>query len=205
MSKYIRQLDLINNKKLDIPIHILGSGGIGSWTALLLAKIGYNNITIYDDDKVEIHNTASQFFSENQIEELKIDALKENIKLQTNIDIKTANIISENYINNGIVILALDSLEARRQKAEMFKDRDIFIIDGRMGGLQLEIYACEAMEYEKTIPENADVDACTARAIAFNCAIIGGLIANMVRQYCKDGINIKTFRMELNYLNTLYS
>ena len=61
-TRYARQLDIVDVEKLSIPIHIIGNGGIGSWVSLLLCKMGCSNIHLYDEDTVEEHNIASQFF-----------------------------------------------------------------------------------------------------------------------------------------------
>lgn len=188
MSKYSRQIDIINVDELSIPINVIGAGGIGSWTTLLLAKIGCPDIRVYDFDTVEEHNCASQFFEENQIGMNKIDALRDNVFKQTGTKISTfSNIETENDINEGIVILAIDSMEERIRLGELYKDKNIYIIDGRMGGLQLEVYSCHSSHYPKTTvnPDHVQQDPCTAKAISFNCAVIAGLIVNQVRLYLK--------------------
>jgi len=187
MSKYSRQLDIINVDELNVPINVIGAGGIGSWTALLLAKIGCPDIRVYDFDLVEEHNCASQFFEESQIGKTKVEALQENVLKQTGIKISTFDAEVENEISSGIVILAIDSMEERIRLGELYKDKDIYIIDGRMGGLQLEIYSCHSILYPSTTvnPDDVHQDACTAKAISFNCAVIGGLVVNQVRLFLK--------------------
>jgi len=191
MSKYTRQLDLINEKELNFPIHVIGAGGIGSWTTLLLAKMGCSNIKVYDDDVVQEHNIASQFFKESQLGMKKIEALHDNVLEQTGIEIVPAPQSIEPQIEKGLIIIAVDSMEVRHQLNELFKDKDCYIIDGRMGGLQLEIYCQPANEYSSTLVAvgQASPDPCTARSICFNCAVIGGLIVNYVRLFAKKKLN----------------
>ena len=184
-TKYARQLDIIDIEKLNIPIHVIGAGGIGSWTTLLIAKMGCPQIYVYDDDIVEEHNIASQFFTEKQQGQLKVEALQKNVLQQTGIKIMTAPQNLEEKISRGLIIMAVDSIEERGRLANIYKDKDIYIIDGRMGGLQLEIHTCPSNYYPKTIvsPEEIDHEPCTAKSICFNCAVIGGLIANYVRLF----------------------
>lgn len=184
-NRYSRQLDIIDVSSLSFPIHILGVGGIGSWTTLLLAKMGCSNIRIYDDDRVEDHNIASQFFQENQKEMKKTLATYDNILKQTGVKVFSTTIAMENEIKEGLVIIAIDSMDERRRLANLYKNKNIYIIDGRMGGLQLEIYCTPAKNYEATLAEEVSPDACTARSICFNCAVIAGLIANYVRLFAK--------------------
>lgn len=187
-ERFKRQLDIVDPDKYDFPIHILGVGGIGSWAALLLAKMGAQYITIYDEDKVEDHNVASQFFKESQLGELKTSALADNIEEHSGLIISTKDLEKEKEIEKGLVIIAIDSMEARWSKANLFAKKDLFIIDARMGGLQLEIYFQHANEYVSTLvpPLEVENDSCTGSSICFNCAVIGGLLANYVRKYA-DG------------------
>lgn len=199
-ERYKRQLDIIPNNMMEVPIHIIGCGGIGSWTTLTLAKMGCSNITVYDDDVVEDHNVASQYFKESDLTKLKRTALFDSVEEQTGICISTKENKEEEAIDSGIVIFALDSMKERVRLGELYKDRDIYIIDGRMGGLQLEVYTRPASEYLSTTvaEEKVDRDICTARAICFTCVTIAGLISNFVRQKLLDKIknNSITFGFE---------
>lgn len=190
-ERYKRQLDIVNQEQATIPINIIGAGGIGSWTTLALAKMGCSMIKVYDFDKVEEHNVASQFFKEKNLEQFKVNALQENVLEQTGINIYPFNQkIEEVKLERGLIIITVDNMETRQRIAEKYKESNLYIIDGRMGGLQLEIYTIPAKKYHKTIVpiEDVDHDLCTARAISFNCMVIGGLIANFVRQYIKKTI-----------------
>ena len=192
-ERHKRSIDIIHPEKLNFPIHILGAGGVGSWTALLLAKMGCQNISIYDFDRVEDHNVASQYFKESQLGHQKTKALAYNVLEQTGIKLFAFNAEFEQNIapeKEELVIITVDSMKRRAELAEMFKNRNVYIIDSRMGGLQLEIYCNKAINYPKTIvdPELVDRERCTERAISFNCAVISGLIANYVRLYADNKI-----------------
>ena len=203
-ARYDRQADIVKPRELDFYIHILGAGGIGSWTTLTLAKMGCSNIVVYDDDIVEDHNVASQFFKEDQLELKKTEALKANVLEQTGREIEVEENKVEEAIDSGLVIITIDSMEERIRLAEIYKDKDIFIIDGRMGGLQLEVYAIHSSRYKDTTvdPDKVSHDACTARAINFNCLVIAGFIANLVRQYAKgDRVELE---MGYDFINNLF-
>ena len=54
---FLRQLDIADPCQFkDKPITVIGAGGIGAATVVALAKTGFENITVYDFDKVEEHN-----------------------------------------------------------------------------------------------------------------------------------------------------
>ena len=204
-EKFTRQLDIINQDELNFPIHIIGCGGIGSWTALLLAKIGCPDISVYDNDIVEEHNTASQFFKETDKGKYKRNALQSNVLNQTGIKIKPKENLDEENITEGLIIIAIDSMQERIRLANIYKNKNIYIIDGRMGGLQLEIYCCNASTYVATLinPNEISHESCTAKAICFNCAIIGGLITNFVRQYAKKELINQEITFGFNNLSLL--
>lgn len=184
LDRYARQSDLITPANFRLPIHIIGVGGIGSWTALVLAKMGAPDITIYDFDKVENHNVASQFFSPSDLEDKKTEALARNIERQTDIRIKIKEPKDEKNINEGIIIVAVDKMEERWKLYNLWKNTPLPLIDSRMGGLQLEIYVTNTQHWNETLvrPDEVQAVACTARSICFNCFVIAGLIANEVRK-----------------------
>lgn len=190
-ERHKRSIDIIDPSKLDFPIHILGAGGIGSWTALLLAKMGCPDIRVYDNDRVEDHNVASQFYKESQLGHQKTKALAYNVYEQTGIKILPLSIQMEKSIREGMVIIAIDSMERRHSINDQVKYMCNWIIDGRMGGTQLEIYSQKPLHYNRTLvdPNGVHPDPCTAKSICFNCAVIGGLIANYVRLYANGDYN----------------
>lgn len=196
IEKYSRQLDIVDVEKLSLPIHVIGCGGIGSWTALMLAKMGCSNVTIYDFDEVEYHNCASQYFEERQIGMLKTEALVSNVYAQTGVGLNIGDVEEEKNISEGVVIIAVDSIEMRWKLNDFYKDKDLFIIDARMGGLQAEVYCVMSMAYESTLvqPEDVQREVCTAKAISFNCALIGSLIANYIRLYVNGNMDLSEFR-----------
>lgn len=190
MERFKRQYDILRQGDLQDEVHVIGAGGIGRWTTLLLAKIGCENITVYDFDTVEDHNVASQFFKESQIGMKKVDALKENVLEQTGIEINTSEDIEDELTipSESMVIIAIDTMEGRIKLGEAFKKKSIYIIDGRMGGLSFEIYSGLSDMYSKSLiaPENVSHDACTAKSISFNCAVIAGFIVNFFKKAIKN-------------------
>lgn len=206
INRYKRQLDFIDQDIVNTPLYIIGAGGIGSWTTLMLAKMGFNDITVIDEDIVEDHNVASQFYNEGQLGMLKVNALEANVKSFTGIDIKAIpHNIDEERIENGLVIFAIDSMKERVRLGNIYKDKNIYIIDGRMGGTEMEIYSCEASKYLATTcnPDAVDPTPCTAKAISFNCATIGSFIANNVRLKLKGMMEDNEIHFGFDYYNLL--
>ena len=75
-----RQQDLIDPDQLDVPITVVGCGGIGSFVVLTLAKMGCRALTVYDDDRVEPHNIPNQAYRLADVGRLKVEALAELVR-----------------------------------------------------------------------------------------------------------------------------
>ncbi|MFK5878507.1 MAG: ThiF family adenylyltransferase [Flavobacteriaceae bacterium] len=93
-SKFDRQLRFI--KKTDfnslqvLKIAIVGLGGIGSPLAVMLAKMGVQNLSFFDFDKVEIHNLPRIYgANENDIGKYKIEVVKNHINTFSKCKINT--------------------------------------------------------------------------------------------------------------------
>ena len=87
--EFLRQLDLVSPDTLDLPIHLIGCGGIGSFTALVLSKMGVQHLHLYDPDGIEEHNLPNQLFRLRDVGRSKVEALQEI--LQEFADIVIAN------------------------------------------------------------------------------------------------------------------
>ena len=109
------------NKLNKSNISVVGCGGLGNFVLLGLLSIGVNNITIIDDDKIELSNLHRQIlFTEKHIDKNKVDSAKE-ILLQrnSNLQINTHNYKIDNQnknelLNNSdIVIDCTDNIKSR--------------------------------------------------------------------------------------------
>ena len=159
---------------------------------MALVRLGIKNFTLFDPDKVEEHNLSSQSFFIDDVERIKVERtamilanVNKNVKVLTNY--KKCN-GSKNL--SEYLIIAVDSMLERKKIADQLEKAVIKpkkIIDGRMGGPQLEIYTCDtAEEWSKTFSDNPDKDPCTARYISYTSMIIGALIANQLKRVIKN-------------------
>lgn len=191
-NKYLRQRDvLLPEQTTDWPTVIVGAGGIGSWTALILAKLGLTELTVYDFDRVEEHNLPSQFYRRQDVGQPKVNSLAFNISFHGGENIQCRN---ERYdgVKTKILIIGVDSME-ERMRLFRIHTRDVpfpeYVIDARMGLEQMEIYICRTPdEWANTFPDNldhVDRDPCTARSICYNTAVIGGLVGSLVKKIIK--------------------
>jgi len=189
-----RHSEMIRDVNLDSPIAVFGAGSIGSYAILALAKLGYKNITVFDDGFVEEENIAPQFYRSADIGKFKVDCLKKMIKSQSNIEIiaipkrydeKTQDSLS-NYVSPiATIILAVDSMAARNHITNC--NAFMYLVDARMAIEFLTVisatYSYEASRmYRNTLfsDENAVQENCTNKAISYTSLIAGGLVAKSV-------------------------
>ena len=198
--RHNRQLGIIDPRKLDLPIAIIGAGGIGSWTTLALTRMGCSNITVIDFDKVEAHNVGSQIFTEEDIGKPKVEALAGKIALLASGEVistldlkveKDSPLLEDIFKDNKIIILAVDNMETRKMAMHEAEGKSVWLIDGRMVANSIEIYSEDCAKYsgqetpiQKSMFQsgNATPVPCTERAVVYNCFIMAGLITDMVGQ-----------------------
>jgi len=146
---------------------------------------------LYDPDIVEAHNLSSQAYTEIQLSMKKADSLKE---LMNQINYKVSAVCFDQKFDGkeclgDILIIAVDTMKERKRIWKNLKENLIepkTIIDGRMGGPQLEVYTCKSLEeWEKTFVDNPSKDPCGARYICYISMVIGALIANQVKRVLK--------------------
>jgi molybdopterin/thiamine biosynthesis adenylyltransferase len=196
-NRYIRQSGLVDPAIFTTPVTVIGTGGIGSFTVLTLAKMGFNNITVCDDDTVEEHNLASQFYRDSDIGKPKVEALEEIVKDFCGVEIQWYNarlkeVDVAKSIANGVVIPAVDNMATRKLMFDACsRNPDVKgIVDGRMGGNQAEVYTINNADtaqrkmYSETLwsDEEASEAPCTEKAVMYNVLWISSIIANSVRQ-----------------------
>lgn len=102
-----------------------GSGGIGSWLTLMLARAGYIPI-VYDFDIIEEHNIGGQLFTKKDAElgaTPKVVALRNLCKDFADTDIiannekYTRDSMSHHYVFSGF-----DNMKARRDMFDAWKE-----------------------------------------------------------------------------------
>ena len=194
-NQHANCLDIFN------PVHdkqpkivIVGAGGIWCWTTFALAQLGFNDITVIDFDEVELKNTSSQLYKQDDIGELKTYALQQNVKAFTGIEIKTINksFEPEDVKDADIVIAAVDVMSVRKEILEACTTKTKRFIDCRMMSMAFEIYSYIPV-YENDLylatrfpDEEATTVACTNKSSSFNTFAIAGFITRFVVGITKD-------------------
>lgn len=199
-SHLTRQLTLIPVERIARqPITVIGCGAIGSFAALALAKMGVEDITLWDFDEVGVENVSCQLYGTRHMGQEKVTALADMLLEMSETKARSipGRFLPEyasnpEYAPRGIVLLAVDSMKARKEIAEVINQHCILVthvIDPRMGAEKLTMH-CERPftgNYSKYLQHYmyADQDvvepACTAKATVYTAMLAGGLIAKTVK------------------------
>ena len=203
-----KHLDFFDPAKNTDTIHIIGVGATGSNLAHSLVRLGFDDIVLYDFDRLTDHNITNQYYKQSQLGHFKTEALKENlleINPDANITIEPKGYTDQNLY--GIVFLCLDKIEERKRITELNKlNFNIkFLVDIRIGLEEGQMYAIKpnlksykklltTMQFkddETAVPRNA----CgTALTILPTIQIIVSLTVTNLIKYIK-GIEVDFFRV----------
>ena len=189
---------MINTRSQDIAdlksveFHIVGCGAIGSSVAMQLVRLGADNFYLYDFDKVEIPNIGVSQYNEQDVGLPKVRALINHMK-RVNVMIKVEGIIDRfttyEGSKEGILILGLDSMKARRDIVKMLVKcpyKPKIVIDGRMGAEHYQQYIYNNItmsQYDKNwySDDESDPEPCTRKATSYCSNMSGSFIANAAK------------------------
>lgn len=188
-ATHLRQAGAIAPDLLDRPIVLIGAGSIGSMIAFNLAKIGFNDITVYDNDLVSTHNVGNQLFGLSSVGQTKVEALYHIIKGLTGVSIKP---VKERFKEkpfgfDQIFISAVDSMRAREEIYAALKGT-VTYIDTRVGFTTFEIIGWDLMEhpnYHSRLGLKEAELPCMARGIYHTASFVGAITAQVVLDFAQ--------------------
>lgn len=203
LPDYWRQLDVFDPQNFNIPVHIIGVGATGSWIAVVLAKMGVRNITVWDFDEVEIHNLPNQIFGLEEVGMLKVEAVKKILKRDCGIDVVAkAEKVDGTQPLEGVVFVCTDTMSSRREiweRALKLRMDVKLVVETRLAAELGLIYTVRPMSfadikgYEATFytDEEAEESACTYRSISTMVAVIAGFAGHKLVKLAQ-GLDIKS-------------
>lgn len=191
-------------------IIIAGIGGIGSNVTFQLARMIPANLTLYDDDNVEMVNMAGQLFSSNNIGESKVNAIANMIYDYTSM--KQVLAIKDKFTSDkepgDIMICGFDNMRARRtffnswynhilDKSEKERSKCLYL-DGRLSMDTLQIlcirgddqYNIERYERKFLFADyEADATVCSMKQTTYLACMIGSLMVNLFTNFIANTLN----------------
>ena len=188
-------------------ITVVGAGGIGSWLALNLARIGHN-IFLIDDDRVDETNvTGGQMFMKKHINSYKVDCVSSICYEFGSGERSRIFPITARYEESSdltqICISALDNMETRKKlfndwlklQEDGNNEEPYIFIDGRLTMEMFEIFAIQggdaeaAKMYSKDyLFDDAESNAldCTTKQSTFSAMGIASFITATLCNYLSN-------------------
>ncbi len=180
-------------------ITIGGAGGLGSWLALFLARIGHT-INIYDFDHVGTENIGGgQFYGERQAGNPKTEALRSNInQFVGSTQFNGFGKYEKGMPVTGVVFTTFDNMEARKDmfdtwksQAKQFKEEGInpiFINISMLpegGFIEVVDRPSRVKKWDADWVPSADIEdlACTFKSTTHNAAIMAGYGVAMLNNH----------------------
>jgi hypothetical protein len=183
-TRHSRQASALPPEAANTPITIVGVGAIGRQVALMLAASGFLDITVFDDDTVDVVNLGPQAFKEADVGRLKVDAIADDCKaLNSQCVVKKMPIrYNPDHLNCQVMFCCVDSIDTR---AAIFESLDRappkLFIDTRMSAevsVTITIEDCTTNAiYDKTLFKGSDafVGPCTMRSTIYCSYIAAGM------------------------------
>lgn len=185
-------------------IIIAGIGGIGSNVAFQLARMVPANLTLYDDDNVEMVNMAGQLYSYNDIGKYKVNAMADMIHNYTSMKqvLAVQNKFTLDKEPGDIMICGFDNMVARRvffkawlnhisDKSREERTKCLYL-DGRLSMDTLQVLCIRGDDqynidrYEKEFlftDYEADATVCSMKQTTYLACMIGSLMVNLFTNF----------------------
>lgn len=195
------------DKVKEIDVILAGVGGIGSWTALLLSRLGIRKLVLYDDDVVDTTNIAGQLYSVSNVGLHKTTAIGNMISSYSqfyNVHTMSQKFTTSSYPGK-VMICGFDNMEARKiffnvwynnlksyASLPGFNSKEYLLIDGRLSAEELQvfclrgddIYSIEKYAKEYLFKdEEAEPTVCSYKQTSFMSNMIASIINNLFVNY----------------------
>lgn len=169
-------------------VDVIGAGATGSKVALSLAKLGVQNLHVWDGDTIEPHNLANQAYNQSHVGMSKTAALLEVVHAATGTEVVEHG-FWEGQKNLGEVVFCLpDSMAVRKQfyEAHRISMTTKLVIETRMGSTHGQV-----LTYRPNSPESLsryasslfDDDEAQVEVSACGTAITVGPTADIIVGY----------------------
>ena len=194
------------SKIMEQDVTIAGVGGIGSWVAMLISRMNPGHIYLYDPDTIEMVNLAGQFFSAQQINNPKVNAVDANCKTFS----RYYNCLSYkkrfDHLYTNILICGFDNMEARKYAYSKWKERvdsslfpeNMLFIDGRLNAEEFQVFCItgdnkysQAKYEESWLFDDSDAEeaVCSYKQTSYMANMIASVMTNLFVNFCANLCN----------------
>lgn len=187
-----------------------GCGGIGSNLAFQLARMVPANITVYDDDVVEMANLAGQLYAKHDVGKYKVDAIAQMVSNYTNMSCFNAIRAKFTEITEAgdIMLCGFDNMRARKTFFNSWYDHiskktkderaKCLLLDGRLSMTDLQVlcirgdddYNINRYQSEFLFSDSqADATVCSMKQTTYLACMIGSLMVNLFTNFIAGTLN----------------
>ena len=176
-------------------VTLAGLGGIGSWTALLLARLKPNSLTLYDFDRVDVVNMAGQLFCTEDVNISKVSAVNRLINRYGSYYhvVGMEEAVTQDSDIDKVTICGFDNMAARKALFTRWKslykgDHDALFIDGRLSAEEFQVFCITGKDLflMKKYEENwlfedkeAEATLCSYKQTSFCANMIASVMVNL--------------------------
>lgn len=201
-SQFSRHTSIVSQERLSsTQFKVIGSGSLGSLITHALAMMGGEDIEVYDDDVVELHNLSTQLFAANSVRNPpipKVAALQELVGHCHKVVLKTNQAkFTEDSLATGVIISGVDEMASRKAiwKSIRLNPKVPLYIDTRAAGRVASIFCinpvdlAQIKDYEATWlfdQEQGVQGPCTEKMTTFVAWSVGAYVAALVNAFLNE-------------------
>lgn len=173
------------NSKEKLEISIIGLGGIGSYLAYFLSRIGNHNFYIYDYDVIDETNMAGQMYTIDCIGQTKVDMTEEIMEEYSGVIPNSMDKFTKDSMVTPYMFTPLDNMDVRELAFNKWVDEygdsnEALFVDCRMLMESLEVYFVtkdRIEDYRKELFPDAEIEEapCSAKATSHCGAMCASL------------------------------
>lgn len=188
-------------------VMLAGLGGIGSYVAFLLSRLGVDRLDLFDDDRVEVGNLSGQLYSSSDVGRHKVTAIANMISNYSAF--YNYNCVSERFTSRNapepIMMCGFDNMEARRAYFNAWKamvrglsadeKKKCLFIDGRLAAESFQVF-CLTGDAEYNIEkyerdwlfrdDEAEATICSYKQTTFMANMIASVMVNLFVNFCAN-------------------
>ena len=191
-------------------IIIAGQGGIGSNLTFQIARMTPANITLYDDDTVEMVNMAGQLYSKSDVGKAKVDAIAGMVQNYTTMG--QINAIKEKFTSTtepgNIMMCGFDNMNARKTFFNSWANhvlnkpedrrKECLFLDGRLSMTTLQILCIRGDDwhdidrYRREFlfrDSEAEEIVCSLKQTTYLACMIGSLMTNLFTNFVANSLD----------------
>lgn len=175
-------------------VAVAGVGAVGSQVVQQLALCGQRLIEFYDPDVIEIGNLYPQGWAEGELGQPKVDVIADRIgyfRAKCERRFRQARFPLDE-VDAQVIFLCVDSMDARREIYEAYRDSVRLLIDTRVAAETIRVVSCCGDNLRDYYPstlfrsEDAFQGQCTTRMTLHHANLAAAIAVQQYSMWLRD-------------------